>query len=201
MSDHARYDGAYFDHWYRREGFGSPARLERKARYAVGAAEYLLDRPVRSVLDVGAGEGAWHGAVQRLRPAARYVGVDPSEYAVARYGRRRNLVLGALGDLARLASEGALRGPFDLIVCIDVLAYPGDDEVAAGLQAIADLLGGVALLEVYTADDTIVGDTDHYRLRPTADYERWTAAAGLTRVGPHLYVGDRLRPTLGALER
>ncbi len=201
MTEHRRYDEGYFDLWYRREGFGSPARLERKARYALGAAEYLLDRPVRSVLDVGAGEGAWHGAVQRLRPAARYVGVDPSEYAVARYGRRRNLVRGSLADLARLGAEGVLRGPFDLIVCIDVLAYPDDDEVATGLHAIAGLLGGVALLEVYTADDTIVGDTDHYRLRPTADYERWTTDAGLTRVGPHLYVGDRVRPTLGALER
>ncbi len=201
MTDHRRYDEAYFEHWYRREGFGSPARLERKARYAVGAAEYLLDRPVRSVLDVGAGEGAWHGALRRLRPAARYQGVDPSAYAVDRYGRARNLVRGALGDLDRLADAGVLRGPYDLIVCVDVLAYPDDGEVAAGLRSIAGLLGGVALLEVYTDQDLVVGDTGHYRLRPVTDYERWSAAAGLERVGPHLYVGDHLRPTLAAFER
>jgi SAM-dependent methyltransferase len=192
-----RYQRSYYDRWYRREGFGSRARLDRKVRYALGTAEYLLDRPVRSVLDVGCGEGAWAGAVKRARPGARYVGVDPSHYAIERFGRARNLQLGGLGDLDRLD----LGGPFDLVVCIDVLAYADDDEVRTGLVAIGRLLRGVALLEVFTSADSFVGDTDHYRRRRPTTYRRWFADAGLERVGPNLFAGHDVLPTLSVFER
>ncbi len=188
---------AYFERWYRGEGFGSPARLERRVRYALGAAEFLLDRPIRSVLDVGCGEGPWQPALRRLRPGASYIGVDPSAYAVARYGSRRSIRLGSLGALDELD----LGGPFDLIVCVDVLGYPPDGEVRRGLRSVGALLGGVAFLEAFTTDDHIEGDTDGYRLRRPSTYDRWFAAAGLQRVGPHLYVGDRAMAPLAAFER
>lgn len=191
------YGRAYFDRWYRDEGFGSPARLERRVRYAMAAAEFLLDRPVRSVLDVGCGEGVWQPVVRRLRARARYVGVDPSEYAVTRFGARRNLHLGTLGSL----HEVDLAGPFDLIVCVDVLGYPADAEVRRGLRTLGALLGGVAFLEAFTTEDHIEGDIGSYRVRRPSTYRRWFADAGLRRVGPHLYVGDYLAPTLAALEQ
>jgi SAM-dependent methyltransferase len=192
-----RYGRAYYDRWYRREGFGSPARLDRKVRYALGAAEYLLDRPVRSVLDVGAGEGAWSAGLKRHRPRARYVGVDPSHYAVERFGRTRGLRLGRLGNLDDLG----LPGPFDLIVCIDVLAYADDDEVQVGLRSIGSLLGGVALLEVFTSADSFTGDTRNYRRRRPSTYRRWFSEAGLEQVGPNLFVGEAVWPTLCVFER
>jgi SAM-dependent methyltransferase len=195
----ARYDRAYFDHWYRDEGFGDPRRLAGKVDYAVGAAEYLLERPVRSVLDVGCGEGAWQAAIARRRPRARYVGVDPSEYAVARYGRSRGLRLGGLGDLGRLDLD--VDGRFDLVVCVDVIAYVDAVELRRGLGAIARLLGGVALIEVFTAADDFEGDRDHYRARPPATYDRWFRAAGLERIGPHLYAGEGLLGSLATFER
>lgn len=191
-----RYDEAYFDRWYRVGEFGSPARLERRVRYALGAAEFLLDRPVRRVLDVGCGEGSWQPVLRRLRPAARYVGVDPSEYAVERFGRSRNLRLGSLGSLGEID----LGGPFDLIVCVDVLGYPPGREVRRGLGVIAGLLHGLAFLEVFTSQDLIEGDVDGYRLRRPGVWRKWFAEAGLVGVGPHLYVGDHLRSTLSALE-
>lgn len=193
----APWDAAYFERWYRDEGFGSPARLERRVRYALGAAEFILDRPVSSVLDVGCGEGPWQPAVRRLRPGATYLGIDPSEYAVARYGARRSLRVGTLGSLG----EMGLDGPYDLIVCVDVLGYPADAEVRRGLRSIGALLGGVAFLEAFTTDDHIEGDTDGYRLRRPSTYARWFAEAGLHRVGPHLYVGERALGPLAALER
>ena len=61
----------------------------------LGVAEYFLRRKVRSVLDIGAGEGAWRAELRRLRPSIRYTGVDPSEYVVRRHGRRRNIRLAA----------------------------------------------------------------------------------------------------------
>lgn len=190
------FDRDYFDRWYRRGGFGSPARLQRHVTYALGAAEYLLDRPVRSVLDVGCGEGAWQPALARLRPRARYVGVDPSRYAVERFGTRRNLRQGHLGQLGELD----LGGPFDLVVCVGVLGYVEAPDVRRGLAAIATELQGVALLEVFTATDAIVGDVAGYRRRPAARYRRWFAEAGLARVGPHLYAGANLLDGLATFE-
>lgn len=55
------YDRAYYEKWYH-----DPARrvitqaaVARKVRLVTGIAEALLERPLRSVLDVGCGEGAW----------------------------------------------------------------------------------------------------------------------------------------------
>src|SRR5690606_1465334 len=78
------YDREYFDHWYRRGGIGGAQRLARKVALAVATAEYHLERPVRSVLDIGCGEGAWRTPLLKLRPKARYLGFDASEYAIAR---------------------------------------------------------------------------------------------------------------------
>jgi SAM-dependent methyltransferase len=192
-----QYDRAYFDRWYRRAGFGSPAVLERKARYAVAVAEYLLGRPLRSVLDVGCGEGAWQPAVRKLRPATRYVGVDPSTYAVHRYGTRRNLRVGGVRDLTQLD----LGGPFDLIVCIDVLPYVANDDVRAGLASIARLLRGVALIELFTSVDDFEGDLDDYRSRAPSTYRRWLREAGLERIGPNVFAGAALLGGLAAFER
>ena len=78
------------------------------------------------------------GAIlQRLRPKLRYQGVDGSEYVVRRYGRARNIRLGRFGALETLNLEG----PYDLIVCADVLHYVRAPEARAGLATLAKLLG------------------------------------------------------------
>jgi SAM-dependent methyltransferase len=192
-----RYDREYFDRWYRQRSFGSQADLDRRVHYAIASAEYLLQRPIRSVLDVGCGEGRWRAAVHRVRPRASYVGVDPSPYAIERYGARRNLVLGGLGDLPHLG----LDGPVDLIVCVDVLAYATSHDVVAGLGAMAQWLAGVAVIEVFTAGDDFDGDLVDYRRRPAATYRRWFADAGLFHVGPNLFVGSTLEADLSTFER
>ncbi|MGE8249812.1 MAG: methyltransferase, partial [Stenotrophomonas bentonitica] len=53
------YDAAYFQRWYQPDQTGGAARLARKVALAVASAEYYLERPIRSVLDIGCGEGAW----------------------------------------------------------------------------------------------------------------------------------------------
>jgi SAM-dependent methyltransferase len=197
-------DRSYFDHWYRGAGLGlgDPEYLDRKVRLAVGAAEYLLDRPIEAVLDVGCGEAPWRAALRKARPGVRYVGVDPSAYVAQRYGRTRSVVQGSLSQLASLdlvaRNDGA---PYDLVVCADVLQVAPDVEVRAGLDAIANLLGGIAFIEVFTGADSIVGDLGSFRPRRPSTYDRWFAAAGLARVGPHLYAGERIWPRLSAFER
>ncbi len=190
------YDKQYFDRWYRREGFGSKARLERKVHFAVSGCEYLLERPVRNVLDVGCGEAPWRAALRRLRPRIDYVGVDPSDYVVERFGRSRDIHLGTFGKLDALD----LPGPFDLVVCADVVLYVTDRDLRRGLHYIAEQLRGVAYIEIYTANDAIEGDLSLFHRRRPSTYDRAIEAAGLTRVGPHLYVGADVLPTLTDFE-
>ena len=194
-----RYDRAYFDRWYRdpRHRVSSGAALARKVGMVVGVAEYLLGRPLRRALDVGCGEGAWRAPLRRLRPRLEYVGVDPSEYAVRRFGARRNLRHGTFATVARAAGPG----PFDLVVCCDVLQYVSDAELPAGLAQLAALLGGVAFLEAYTSDDAVEGDLRDWHHRPPAAYRTLFRAAGLTACGLHCYAAAPVAATTAALER
>jgi SAM-dependent methyltransferase len=181
------YDRRYFEKWYRnpRHAVVHADVLERRVRLALGAAEYLLERPIRTVLDVGCGEGRWRVALRRLRPRVRYTGVDSSEYAIARYGTRRHLIQGSVGGLGRLG----LRGPFDLIVCSDVLHYVPTAEARRGLRAIAKLLGGLAFVEVFAREDETEGDHVGFQSRGAAQYRRMFKEAGLTQLGLHCWVG------------
>ncbi|HET6395609.1 MAG TPA: class I SAM-dependent methyltransferase [Pseudoxanthomonas sp.] len=192
-----RYDRRYFDHWYRAEGMHDPRRLARKVALAVSVAEHYLERPVRSVLDVGCGEGAWRAPLLKLRPKARYLGFDASEYAVARYGARRNLHRAAFGDFAWLRPCA----PVDLLVCADVLHYLPSRELARGLPGLAELCGGVAFLETFAAEDEFEGDTEGFQARPAAWYRRRLRGAGFVPVGSHCWLGPALAGSASALER
>ena len=193
------YDQAYFDRWYRdpRYALFHHGMLPRRVQLAVAAGEYLLERPIKSVLDVGCGEGRWRPLLKQARPRIRYVGVDSSEYVVSRYGNRRNLRLGRLHQLGRLG----LGGPFDLIVCSDVLHYVERDELRRGLRAIARLMGGVAFLELFTGDDATEGDDQDFHRRSAATYRRMFREAGLIPLGLHCYAGRALRERLATFER
>ena len=194
-----RYDREYFERWYRNERtrVHVSGALERKVHFALAAAEYLLERPLRSVLDVGCGEAPWQPIVHRLRPAARYAGVDSSAYAVKRFGRKRNIRLGTFGALDRLGLEG----PFDLIVCSDVLHYVSARELRPGLEAIADLLGGVAFIEVFTGADRIEGDLHEMKRRRPIAYDRAFRAAGLVHCGLYCFVRGDFAAGITAFER
>ena len=168
----------------------------RKVRLAVSAAEFMLGREIRSVLDIGAGEGAWQPILARMRPGIRYVGVEPSEYAVARYGRKRGLRVGRFDGL----DEARVGKGFDLIVCADVMNYLSRRELNDGLMQIAARLRGLAYLEIYTSHDELVGDLRNIDLRAPSYYRRALHGAGLLRCGMHCYVGETLAAKLVAME-
>src|SRR5690606_32968833 len=92
----SRYDRAYFDKWYRhpQHRVKSSSELARQVRFVLAMSDWVLGRATRTVLGVGSGEGQWKVALKRLRPRTHDQGIDPSEYAVQRYGSRRNIVLG-----------------------------------------------------------------------------------------------------------
>ncbi len=190
------YDRRYFDTWYRQRSLGGKAALTRKVALAVALAEYHLGRPLRSVLDVGCGEGAWRAPLLALRPKLHYMGVDSSEYAIGRHGVRRNLHFLPFGDLAALP----LRKPADLLVCSDVMHYLSDEELLQGVAEFARLCSGVAFLEVFAEGDDIIGDLHQMRRRPAAWYRRTFAKAGFTAAGTHLYLSKDVAAAATALE-
>lgn len=193
------YDRRYFDRWYRASAvrIGRGALLRRKVALAVAMAEYHLGRPLRSVIDVGCGEGAWRAPLLKLRPQLAYQGVDGSPYAVARFGASRNL------RLARFAQFEHLRfgPPADLLVCSDVLHYVPTAELRRGLKGFAELCAGVAFIEVYCAGDAIEGDTDGFLPRRAGFYRKAFAAAGFVACGSHTYLSPALATDATALER
>lgn len=191
-----RYDRAYFDRWYRKGGIGGARRLARKVALAVATAEYHLERPLRTVLDIGCGEGPWRAPLLKLRPDAQYLGFDASGYAIARFGARRNLHLARFGDFAQLRPCP----PVDLLVCSDVLHYLDARELDRGLPGLAELCGGVAFLETFAREDRAEGDEHDFRNRPAAFYRRRFAALGFTQLGSHCWLSPALRGHATALE-
>lgn len=193
------YDRAYYEQWYHDPDRRviTPAAVARKVRLVLGVAESLLERPVRSVLDVGCGEGSWREHLRRERPNLRYTGVESSAYVLERFGRTRDIRPGSFGTLGALE----LDGPYDVIVVCDVLQYVPDAELGPGLTALSDLLGGVAYLEAYATEDAIEGDRAGWHERSAAQYTAAFGKAGLVGVGMHCYVGEALRDQTAALER
>jgi len=195
------YDRDYFDRWYRdpRLRVATADSITRKVHLVVSVAEALLQRRVKSVLDIGCGEGTWRAPLKKIRPAVRYVGVDSSDYVISRFGKRRGIRRGSFGALGTI--ESSLRGPFDVIVCCDMLQYLSGDELRTGLRSLARLLAGVAYLEAYTSRDAIEGDKHGWHQRSGSEFRRVFSGAGLTSVGMHCWVGSELRDATAELER
>ncbi|PNS09646.1 class I SAM-dependent DNA methyltransferase [Solilutibacter silvestris] len=192
------YDQAYFDRWYRDGNIGGARRLKRKVALALAMTESILERPVRTILDIGCGEGAWRAPLLKLRPKAHYLGFDSSVYAVQRYGRSRGIHLATFGDFATLRPCA----PVDLLVCSDTMHYVPTRELDAGLPGLAELCGGVAFLETFCREDAIEGDHDGFIARPAAFYRKRLDALGFTALGGHCWLAPRLDASgLTALER
>lgn len=192
------YDRAYFDRWYRNAEtrVNEPDEIRRKVLMAVSIAEYFLRREIRTVLDIGCGEGVWRTHLRAIRPRIQYLGYDSSDYVVQRYGATRNIRKATFGDLPRLRLRS-----YDFVICADVMHYVPDDELKAGIPALAEAIDGMAYLEVLTKEDDIVGDLHALIRRPAATYRRLFAAEGLTSVGPYCWLGAGFRDAVAELER
>jgi SAM-dependent methyltransferase len=191
------YDADYFKRWYQADQAGGAARLARKVALAVASAEYYLERPIRSVLDIGCGEGAWRARLLKLRPRVQYLGFDSSAYAIQRYGRSRNLHMAKVGDFAWLRPCA----PVDLLVCSDVMHYVPSRELRPALEGFAELTGGVAFLEAFSAEDEFDGDHEGFQARPARWYRSGLKNAGFTALGSHCWLSPALAGHAAALER
>ncbi len=195
-----RYDASYFEKWYRDpvHRVKSPAELARQVEFVLHAAEWVLQRPLRRVLDVGCGEGQWGVALRKRRPRLEYVGVDPSDWAVSRHGVRRGLVQGSITDLDRVLPPGA---HFDLVLCVGMLNYLPAPVLRQGLRQVARRTGGVAYLELFAKGDAYVGDTDWPAPKPAAWYRTVLSTAGFLSLGMQCYITRAEADRVLAMER
>jgi SAM-dependent methyltransferase len=192
------YDQDYYARWYHgRDAVVNDAEIGRRARLALAIAEFVLEREVRSVLDVGCGEGRWRAALRRVRPRLAWQGVDGSEFAVRRFGRRRNIRLGTFATVARLG----FRRRFDLIVCSDVIHYLPTPELRRGLASLRRLSEGVLWLDARAVGDDFEGDREGWQPRSARTYRRIFEEAGLAPLGLNGWAPRRVAHTLSALER
>ncbi len=193
-----QYDRDYFDRWYRDPATAvkSDATLARKVAMAVAITEYHLARPLRSVLDVGCGEGAWREPLLALRPGLSYLGLDGSGYAIGRHGAARNLRLCRFEDLDTVE----LDEPVDLLVCSDVLHYLDTRVLRRGLAEFGRLCDGVAYIDLFARGDRFVGDRDGYVARPARWYRAEFEQHGWTSAGGNCYLSAYLADEATALE-
>jgi len=192
------YDRAYFDKWYRsaRHRVKSADDLARQSRFVLAATDFILGRPARTVLDVGCGEGQWRAALRRLRPGIRYWGVDPSEYAVRRFGRRRQIQLGGIETLDALA----LPAKVDLVLCVGMLNYLAPAAFRRGLANLHGRTGGVAYLEIFTDADAVKGDFSTRDARPASWYRRELKRVGFVHAGMQCFVPEHRSDALAEME-
>lgn len=198
------YDKTYFDKW-RAAGIVDFEATKRAAKLAVTTAEYVLERPPRTVLDIGCGECLWRRAIRDAiavhdHVAAshlRYTAIDPSAYVVK---TQANVFKGGFGDLPALSDWLGI-STLDLVVCNDVLPYVSADDMNEGLAWIAPRLVGVAWLQAMTKSDEFEGDREGFIARSAAQYLAMFKAHGLHRIGPHLYIHERTLSKLTSLER
>jgi SAM-dependent methyltransferase len=197
MTRGKRYDRAYFDKWYRSEDkviIGSEVR--RKVALAVSLTEYFLKRPLKSVLDIGCGEAAWLPHLRALRPKVQYLGLDPSEYVVRRYGKARNIRKASFTDFATMELDDS----YDLVICADALHYVPTDDIPAGVKAMAAACGGLAYVEVLTQEDDVIGDLDGLEQRPAAFYRRLFKRNGFTSIGPFAWLSPAVLEVAAEME-
>ncbi len=199
-TDAKRYDAEYFEKWYRSavHRVRTPAEFARQVDFVLHLTEWIMQRKVRRVLDVGCGEGQWGVALKRRRPRVQYVGVDPSAWAVTTHGTKRGLAQGSITDLDTLFEP---RESFDLILCVGMLNYLTPATLRQGLRQVARRSAGVAYLELFAQGDEYEGDTDWPRPRPAAWYRTAMQSVGFVPVGMQCYVVQSEADRLSALER
>ena len=143
-----RFDADYYQRFYvdPRTRVSDRATVKKLAEFVAGYLRYL-DVPVRSILDVGCGQGHWRGASAAVWPRAKYHGVEHSSYLCEQFGWTQ----GSVVDLAPRKATG--QSSFDLVVCQGVLQYLDDRDAGRAIGNLAKWCRGALYLEALTTLD------------------------------------------------
>jgi hypothetical protein len=139
-----RFDSAYYDKFYvdAQTRAHSGPEVARLAQGLDGMASWLLQRPLASALEIGAGPGFMRDWFAAERPKVRYLSTDFSPHACRQFGHQRL-------DVA----NGKVRGKHELVICQGVLQYLGDAACARALANITAMTGALLYLEALTKRD------------------------------------------------
>ena len=138
-----RFDAAYYERFYADPQTCSVTDDEVARQVAfVGAYLKHMTLRVRRILDLGCGLGMMQAPLLRAFPAARYQGVEFSEYLCGELGWQQGSVV-----------DYRSRTPFDLVVCHDVIQYLDDDDAQQAIDNLAALCRGALYLGVLTTED------------------------------------------------
>ncbi len=138
-------DDAYFDRFYTpKYRSKNPVQRHLIRRFASVIHGWVDEmRDVQRVLEIGVGEGFLSGGLSERYPNIEFSGIDLSEDDIRRareHFPRLSAEVGTIYDLS------ALRGPFDLVICCEVLEHLQHPQ--AGLRQIASLKSKHAILSV-----------------------------------------------------
>lgn len=195
MSRRTVFDKPYYDHFYGRalHGTADERDEERLVDFVCAYLEYM-QQPVRNVVDIGCGFGAWQKAIARHFPTARYTGVELSEYLCKKYGWKRGSVV-----------DFSAKRPFDLVVCKDTLQYLSPKDCEAAIENLARLCRGALYVSVTTTEDwDDVCDperTDSQVYRRGAAWYRRILRRWFTNIGGGLFLSEHSPSTPWALEQ
>jgi len=170
------------------------AALDKLGDFVCGYLRYLPIR-VERVLDVGCGIGLWRDVITRHFPAARYQGVEVSEYLCERYGWEQGSVV-----------DYTSRTRFDLVICQGVLPYLDARAAKRAIENLGALTRGALYLEAVTREDWDGGvldkrRTDNAMLLRSARWYRRALAPHFTGAGGGVWVSRRAKVSLFALEQ
>lgn len=143
MVDATHFNEAYYRRYYEdpRTRVAAPEEISSLADFVCGYLKYM-DVPVRRVLDMGCGLGAWKPELKRHFPRASYTGVERSDYLCKRFGWKK-------GSAETFESDR----PFDLVICQDVIQYLPAANADLAMRHLAALCRGALLFAVLTRED------------------------------------------------
>jgi len=137
------FDRDYYQRFYfnPRTAVTTRAEMRARARLIAGCVDYV-GLPVTSILDAGCGIGMLRAPLRRVLPAARYVGLEFSDYLCRRYGWRQ-------GSIETLRT----RERFDLVICYDVLQYLSVPQARRAIANLARVCRGALYFGALTIED------------------------------------------------
>ncbi|NUP10434.1 MAG: methyltransferase domain-containing protein [Polyangiaceae bacterium] len=103
-------------------------------------ALFVAAGPTRRVVEIGVGEGFLSGYLSEQFPEKQFTGVDADTPSIDRLKRKFPRVDAHVGLIEEL---GFLQGPFDLVMCCEVLEHVNDPRAAL---ASLDSLGAPRLI-------------------------------------------------------
>ena len=137
------FSAAYFRKFYLTAATRVVTAAEMRGRAAlIASALKQCQIPVRRILDAGCGIGLLRKPFAEIYPAARYVGLEASDYLCRKYHWTRGSVI-----------DFKPKRPSDLAVCYDVLQYLDDRHSGIAIANLARLCRGALYFTVLTRQD------------------------------------------------